>query len=49
MIEKTIWINDCNDICGSIEDVQDNVNEKLAKLFSFYHEQEFLDEINNVE
>lgn len=30
----------------SIEDVQDNVSAKLAKIFSFYNEQEFLDEIH---
>jgi hypothetical protein len=30
----------------SIEDVQDNVSAKLARMFSFYNEQEFLDEIH---
>lgn len=30
----------------SIEDIQDNISEKLAKMFSFYNEQEFLDEIH---
>jgi hypothetical protein len=30
----------------SIEDIQDNVTAKLAKMFSFYNEQEFLDEIH---
>lgn len=33
----------------SIEDIQDNISDKLARMFSFYNEQEFLDEINGVE
>ena len=30
----------------SVEDIQDNVSAKLAKMFSFYNEQEFLDEMH---
>ena len=30
----------------SMEDIQDNISAKLAKMFSFYNEQEFLDEMH---
>ena len=30
----------------SIEDIQDNISAKLARMFSFYNEQEFYDEIH---
>ena len=33
----------------SIEDIQDNVSAKLAKMFSFYNEKDFYDEINWIE
>jgi hypothetical protein len=42
-------INNIDYILWSVEDIQDNISEKLAKMFSFYNEQEFLDEINWVE
>jgi len=42
-------LNDNINNFWSIEDVQDNISEKLAKMFSFYNEQEFLDEINGIE
>ena len=37
--------NDSNSV-WSIEDIQDNISAKLARMFSFYNEQEFLDGIN---
>lgn len=33
----------------SIEDLQEKVQTKLANIFSFYNEQEFLDEIHGVQ
>ncbi len=30
----------------SVEDIQDNISAKLAKMFSFYNEQEFLDQMH---
>jgi|GEM_PF-5523829 len=32
-----------------MEELQEKVNSKLSNLFSFYNEQEFLDEIHGVE
>lgn len=32
----------------SLEDIQDKIQNKLANIFSFYNEQEFLDEIHGV-
>ncbi|HRX64117.1 MAG TPA: hypothetical protein P5060_03380 [Candidatus Absconditabacterales bacterium] len=34
---------------GAMEELQEKVNSKLSNLFSFYNEQEFLDEIHGVE
>ena len=47
MIANDVNNNDYN--IWSVEDIQDNISEKLAKMFSFYNEQEFLDEINWME
>ncbi len=33
----------------TIEDIQEKVQTKLANIFSFYNEQEFLDEIHGIE
>ncbi len=35
-----------SDSVWSVEDIQDNISAKLARMFSFYNEQEFLDEIH---
>jgi hypothetical protein len=36
-IDKNKW---------SLEDIQEKIKTKLANIFSFYNEQEFLDEIH---
>ncbi len=33
----------------AMENIQDKVQSKLANIFSFYNEQEFLDEIHGIE
>ncbi len=38
-----------NEKIGAMENIQDKVQSKLANIFSFYNEQEFLDEINGIE
>ncbi len=44
--EKTNIVT--NEGLWSLEDLQEKVQTKLANIFSFYNEQEFLDEINGV-
>jgi hypothetical protein len=44
--EKNISLNDN---LWSLEDLQEKVQTKLANIFSFYNEQEFLDEIHGIE
>ncbi len=41
--------NNMNNNMWSLEDIQEKVQTKLANIFSFYNEQEFLDEINWIE
>jgi len=38
-----------NNSIWSLEDIQEKVQTKLANIFSFYNEQEFLDEIHGIE
>ena len=45
MIEELFETIDNNQI-WAMENIQDNIQSKLANIFSFYHEQEFLDEIH---
>ncbi len=44
-IFETIW----SEQIWAMEELQEKVNSKLSNLFSFYNEQEFLDEIHGVE
>lgn len=48
MREELFEIMD-NEQVWAMENIQDKVQSKLANIFSFYNEQEFLDEINGVE
>lgn len=41
LVNKNVW--------WWIEDIQSKINEKLANIFSFYNEQEFLDEMHGCE
>jgi len=41
--------NNMNNSIWSLEDIQEKVQTKLANIFSFYNEQEFLDEIHGIE
>lgn len=43
-IFETIW----SEQIWAMEELQEKVNSKLSNLFSFYNEQEFLDEIHGV-
>ncbi len=45
MIEELFETID-NDQIWAMENIQDKVQSKLADIFSFYNEQEFLDEIH---
>ncbi len=38
-----------NENLWSLEDLQEKVQTKLTNIFSFYNEQEFLDQINWIE
>ncbi len=38
-----------NENIWSIEDLQDKIKNKLENIFSFYNEQEFLDEIHGIQ
>lgn len=37
-----------NEQVWAMENIQDNIQSKLANIFSFYNEQEFLDEIHGI-
>lgn len=45
MIEELLETID-NDQVWAMENIQDKIQSKLADIFSFYNEQEFLDEIH---
>ena len=47
MREELFEIMD-NEQVWAMENIQDKVQSKLANIFSFYNEQEFLDEIHGV-